>query len=221
VIQPHHFVPPQGADAAGWLQELGRQLSNQIESARSRRTILARQYEAATGANRAGLEQQLRILDQRIAQLEVDIAQVGVDKAQTVASTAPPGFNPGPLVGGAPTGLFIILAFVLLLPVSIGVAKRIWRRPVAPTSPPGFDEAAGRLERLEQAVETIAIEIERVSEGQRYISKMLTLQDKQNAPDNAASGAALNGGQALPALGSGSPPEAVMPHQEEVRIRRG
>lgn len=31
----------------------------------------------------------------------------------------------------------------------------------------------GRLERLEQAVEAIAIEIERVSEGQRFVTKML------------------------------------------------
>ena len=32
----------------------------------------------------------------------------------------------------------------------------------------------GRLERLEQAVEAIAIEIERVSEGQRFVTKMLS-----------------------------------------------
>ena len=32
----------------------------------------------------------------------------------------------------------------------------------------------GRLERLEQAVESIAIEIERVSEGQRFVTKMLS-----------------------------------------------
>lgn len=31
----------------------------------------------------------------------------------------------------------------------------------------------GRLERVEQAVEAIAIEIERVSEGQRFVTKML------------------------------------------------
>jgi hypothetical protein len=31
-----------------------------------------------------------------------------------------------------------------------------------------------RLERLEQAVESIAIEIERVSEGQRYVTKLMS-----------------------------------------------
>jgi hypothetical protein len=31
-----------------------------------------------------------------------------------------------------------------------------------------------RLERVEQAVEAIAVEIERVSEGQRYVTKLLS-----------------------------------------------
>lgn len=37
----------------------------------------------------------------------------------------------------------------------------------------------GRLGRLEQAVESIAIEIERVSEGQRYVTKLMTDRGKQ------------------------------------------
>jgi len=35
-------------------------------------------------------------------------------------------------------------------------------------------ESAQRMERLEQAVDAIAIEIERVSEGQRYVTRLLT-----------------------------------------------
>lgn len=32
----------------------------------------------------------------------------------------------------------------------------------------------GRLERVEHAIESIAIEIERVSEGQRYVTKLMS-----------------------------------------------
>jgi hypothetical protein len=35
-------------------------------------------------------------------------------------------------------------------------------------------EVAGRLERMEQAIEAVAIEIERISEGQRFTTKLLS-----------------------------------------------
>jgi hypothetical protein len=35
-------------------------------------------------------------------------------------------------------------------------------------------ESAQRLERLEQGMESIAIEIERVSEGQRFVTRLLS-----------------------------------------------
>lgn len=37
----------------------------------------------------------------------------------------------------------------------------------------GLASSEQRLERVEQAVESIAIEIERISEGQRYVTKLL------------------------------------------------
>lgn len=38
----------------------------------------------------------------------------------------------------------------------------------------GDPEVAARLERIERAVESIAVEIERVSEGQRFTTKLLS-----------------------------------------------
>jgi hypothetical protein len=43
------------------------------------------------------------------------------------------------------------------------------------------DENAQRLERLEQGMEAIAIEIERVSEGQRFVTKLLSEAPALNA----------------------------------------
>lgn len=39
------------------------------------------------------------------------------------------------------------------------------------------DAIAARLDRIEQAVDTIAIEVERISEGQRFTSKLLAEKD--------------------------------------------
>lgn len=216
---------PKNADGARMLQQIGSELSRQVESARSRRTILARQYETATGANRAGLEQQLRVLDQRIAQLEVDIAQVGVEKAeipQTFTGASSGGFDFAPKIGGPAGTLFLVLALFALLPVSFAMGRWVWRRSSRPTAPPGWSDAAARLERVEQAVETIAIEVERVSEGQRFMTKIMATQSSEAAAANGAGldAAALNGVKPLPALGAGSPEPIVMPQREEVRVKR-
>jgi hypothetical protein len=42
------------------------------------------------------------------------------------------------------------------------------RNPVIPSA------IEGRLERIEQAVDSIAVEVERISEGQRFTAKLLS-----------------------------------------------
>src|SRR5205085_12512193 len=108
-----------------------------------------------------------------------------------------------------------IVAFLGPLAASLG--RLMWRR-TKPAMPPGWNDAAQRLERLEQAVDTIAIEVERVSEGQRFMTKLMT----QNAAAAAGAAAGVNGGQALPALGPGAAPDPVIMQnqRDEVRVRR-
>jgi hypothetical protein len=58
-------------------------------------------------------------------------------------------------------------------PIAIALARNMMRRPKAVAAAPN-PENTQRMERLEQAVDAISIEIERVSEGQRYMTKLLT-----------------------------------------------
>lgn len=62
------------------------------------------------------------------------------------------------------------LIFALGLPVSIAWAKRILRRKPEPAPVPS--DINPRLESIERAVDAIAIEIERISEGQRFVTKI-------------------------------------------------
>lgn len=202
-----------------WLLSIRSELSDQLVSARGRRTTLANQYEKATGANRAGLEEQLRILDQRIGQLEMDMAAVGraASAPEAYTSVATPNlFNLNP---GQITGISIVFTIFVLFPVAIAAARNLWRRPSRPATPPGWTEAAQRLERVENAVDTIAIEIERVTEAQRFMTKIMTQQPAR--PDEGGEAApALNGGQPL-ALPAASPEQPLVQRQrEEVRVRR-
>jgi len=83
--------------------------------------------------------------------------------------------------------IFIPIIFVSSIPiVAIGIplarafASRIERKPVSTAIP---TDVIARLDRMEQSIDAIAIEIERVSEGQRFTTKLLT---ERASPSSAA-----------------------------------
>ena len=55
------------------------------------------------------------------------------------------------------------------MPIARAYARRIEAKPA--TQVPG--DVSARLERMEQAIDSIAIEVERISEGQRFTTKLL------------------------------------------------
>ena len=52
-------------------------------------------------------------------------------------------------------------------------------------SVPGTAELHDRLERIENAIETMAVEVERISEGQRFTTRLLS-ERSGDRPANAA-----------------------------------
>jgi len=75
---------------------------------------------------------------------------------------------------GQVTGISIVGTIFVLFPLSVAMARNIWRRGSRHAAPVESKASAERMERLEQAVDAIAIEIERVSEGQRFVTRLLT-----------------------------------------------
>ena len=74
--------------------------------------------------------------------------------------------------------ILIPIIFVTSIPIiAIGVpiarawARQLDRKPLGSGVTP---EVAARLERMEQAIDSIAIEVERISEGQRFTTKLLS-----------------------------------------------
>ena len=87
-----------------------------------------------------------------------------------------------------PNPVLIPIIFVSSIPIiAIGYplakafAERIARRPYEPSIP---SDVVLRLERMEQSIDAIAIEVERISEGQRFTTKLLA--DRVPAPDAVA-----------------------------------
>jgi hypothetical protein len=162
------------------IQEARSKLSDQLISATGRRNDIAEALKTAQGADRAGLEQRLVQLDQRLVQLEGDLAETGriltsapVDFDLFAGGTlAPPGF-PG-LGPGNITAISIVFTLFVLAPMALAAARLMWKRAVTPRAPAPSLDSIHRLERVEQAIDAVAVEVERISEGQRFVTRILT-----------------------------------------------
>jgi len=161
------------------LKSQRNELSNQLVSAAGRRHDLATQLRsAAPGADRTGLEQRIGVLDKRMVQLESDIAatgrQLSAAPLDVITSADSPAGDDIPDNVAALGGAFIGL---VLFPLTIVFARNLWKRgtrssKAAPQQLAG--DSVQRLERLEQGMDAIAIEIERVAEGQRFVTRLLS-----------------------------------------------
>ena len=176
---------PRTATDIDALKARREELSNQLQSVDSRRSKLISQLKQTGDATATqGLEARLALLDARQLQLETDIQQTGQQltspAAGVIASTAAPPVFAG--LGSKEIMTLSVLSIVLIFfPLAFGAARAIWKRSNRPGPPAAaFTETAQRLEGLEASVDAIAIEIERVSEGQRFVTKLLS--ESQPAP---------------------------------------
>lgn len=160
------------------------ELSTQLTSASDRRNRLANSLENADGAvSRKGIEDRIAQLDGRIMGIEADIATNGRllqlaamngFTTQDVSTSSPPPGTPLGLNPGQITGIAIVGTIFVLFPIVVAMAIRMLKRGARQPAPPPSPESAQRMERLEQAVDAIAIEVERISEGQRFVTRLLT-----------------------------------------------
>lgn len=67
--------------------------------------------------------------------------------------------------------LTTIAVIALGIPIIRALSRRFLERP--PVMPLVTSDIVARLERIEQAVDTMSLEIERISENQRYATKLL------------------------------------------------
>ena len=67
---------------------------------------------------------------------------------------------------------FTVAAIFIGTPLARAFARRIDRRSTL-AAPAGSPDVTSRLDRIEHAVDAIALEVERISEGQRYVTKVM------------------------------------------------
>jgi len=177
------IVIPQSIAAMDGLRTRRQELISQLDRARSRRNGVLEEIGSNSRRDRAGLEERLTELDQRILQIEGDIAAteraltstppavLGAAKEEEAARELQRLRDRGPIDEDV-MGIMAFVGFLMLIPVAMAYASRLWRRPAAPRA---LSVAAeGRLERIEYAIDAVAVEVERVSEGQRFVTQLLS-----------------------------------------------
>ena len=204
MFQKPVIVSSPTADATVKLGELrtkAGELKIKLSDLDSRRIQLVEQgTQAATGAGRSAVNSALAGVQHDLTTTQVQLEQINaqIDELQTerdltrvfrlqgppspkIATTAPPD----PFLG--PKEIMTIGSgmFILALPLVLVLARRLWVRGTPRTA---VDlENSPRLQRIEQAIESIAVEVERIGEAQRFTTKLLA--DRQ--PDAVARVAAI------------------------------
>ena len=155
-------------------------LGSQLDRLEEQRREISRQLQQPmiNTVDQKALEQRLGSVDQRIADVEKQIAaaDLQVAKAASVpgAVVEPQDFGRD----GPPEEAYVLgglFMLVVLLPISIAFARRIWRRSAsAVTKLP--QEIYDRFARVDQGLDAIAVEVERIGEGQRFLTKLQTEQ---------------------------------------------
>jgi hypothetical protein len=159
-----------------------RELRDQLENAEERRSDLAQELSQTSSgdvATRAGLEARIRDTDARIIELDKQIAVADQQVAQAAAVPGATIEPPRPRVveTGPPEEVWVLAGMTIIFvmfPMAIAWSRRLWKRGAAPVANEVPAELTDRLSRMEQAIDAVAVELERVGEGQRYVTRVFT-----------------------------------------------
>jgi hypothetical protein len=183
--QPSTPVAVQGLDGlAVQLRALEAQLLGLQAQARDLRTQIRRGAGDRTdlSGQLAEVNSQIARVNSQIAAVRGDIgARVGIPTAPIIPSIPRRGID-----GDDVTAIFIVFMLAVLMPISLGITRRLWRRGNRSDAPRADETIAPRLDRLEQAVDAVAIEIERISESQRFVTRILAERPRPAANAAAA-----------------------------------
>jgi exonuclease VII large subunit len=174
-------------EAAQQAQQAQQQAQRELQQAQREVQQAQREAQQAQQEAQREAQQAQREAQQAVRQMQAELARTTAREGQAVPFPPLPPFGPQ-----VPEGAVVIsVAFFLMCAViAIGVplvrafTRRMDRRN---TAVPGADaETRDRLERIEQAVDAIAVEVERISEGQRFTTKIISELRGLPQPDPSA-----------------------------------
>ena len=183
VLAPEARSAPTATEMYEAARLMQRELRSQRNSLDGQRSDLRQQLRSATDAGDIkGLQGRLVALDARQADVEKQLAAADA-RVATAASVPGVVIEQNTPRSDIPPEAVVLgglgMAMVLLIPVSIGYARRLWRRAGQPAAAQIPAELFDRMASIERGVEAVAIEVERIGEGQRFVSQLLAERGRQ------------------------------------------
>ena len=175
------------------------ELQDQIANLRRRKNTLSEDWHRASGSGRVAIQERMDAVDQTVARLESSLDQINA----SIAAAPPSALTATSVARQDPADVFLnrvsndlvpivaILSVFVFAPFAIAISRFLWKRASAPPQRVLLGEQAAlqRLDQLQQSVDAMAIEVERISEGQRFVAKLMHEKDEAAAharlPGNA------------------------------------
>lgn len=133
----------------------------------------------------AEMQKHLPVLDEQIKLAEFELSRLDRPVAEIATTSVPsiPEIPPIPHLPNEYVMLGVLFMLVAVLPISLAFARRIWRRGDA--EHPALSSAVDqRLHNMQNAIDSVAMEVERIGEGQRYVTGLLSAS-RESAPQEA------------------------------------
>ena len=162
-------------------------LRGEISAAREDVANLTARLGSGSPRQQEAVEAQLNLANARLERLQTRLDELVSGQPAVTFTAEPDPFPPGldgdrieRMARMATEGFFFtVVALAIGIPLVRAFARWLDRRGAQAAAP----ESSGRLERIEQALDSVAVEVERIAEGQRYTSKMLGDLRALPAPD--------------------------------------
>lgn len=178
IIETQVGVPQTRAEF-DQLQFRREQLREQVNGLAARREGLRNELKIADADTRSALQVRIKELDARILRTDDEIDRIG----ELIAGTPAHVFSSQQVVDPRQIAdrvtkdlvpLAGIFSVFVLFPITLAIVRLIWKRSSAPPRAASDQSALKlQLEQIQQSIDTMAVEIERISEGQRYVAKVM------------------------------------------------
>ena len=170
----------QAREAAQQMREAQQQVRDaqqQVRDAQQQLLDAQQQLREASTPDQRGAANQAILAAQdaiKAAQNELRRVQGQMQSGPAIYTSQPPFFPQQPTIPAGVTdiafGFFVTCAVIVVgWPISRALGRRYERRGQTPLLDASV---ADQLQRIEQAVEAVAIEVERISESQRFLARL-------------------------------------------------
>ncbi|MEO7997314.1 MAG: hypothetical protein ABI852_07710 [Gemmatimonadaceae bacterium] len=180
------FMQQQGAQQATAAQQAAAQAQMQAaqEQIQAAQAQLDRAINEAAAAGRAGVSADTKAQVKEQIRAAFDAVRDAAEEARASQNSETRPVDLNGLIPARAVEIANIMGFTLVLcvvgfPLARAFGRWLDRRGATP--PPPNREMISRLDAIEQAVESVAVEMERMSENQRFTARMLSERAQEPA----------------------------------------